>query len=197
MRVLTTIYLMFYFSILLSQSDWTLKLDKDDIKIYVKSVDSSKFKSFKAETAILVNMEDLLAFYKRGDNYKNWFEGCIESRIIEQASEHEYYFYTTTEAPWPISNRDNITKATFRKLATGNVKIFLKDFPQKRPVQENKVRIPFMEGYWLFEPQGANQTKITLEVLADPGGYLPAWVVNQFIAQTPYNTFQNLKRHFE
>jgi hypothetical protein len=36
--------------------------------------------------------------------------------------------------------------------------------------------------------------EVTYEVHADPGGNLPAWVINMFLVDTPFNDLKNLQK---
>ena len=59
------------------------------------------------------------------------------------------------------------------------------------------MRIPYLSGYWLLEKQGANRTKVTYQVHADPGGSIPHWLANATAVNNPYETLKNMKKQLK
>ncbi|MGZ3767902.1 MAG: START domain-containing protein, partial [Mucilaginibacter sp.] len=44
---------------------------------------------------------------------------------------------------------------------------------------------------------GADQIKVEYTIHVDPGGYLPAWLVNMFATEGPLQIFRNLKTELQ
>ena len=53
------------------------------------------------------------------------------------------------------------------------------------PPKPKHVRMPMIEGYWRFVRQG-NKTMVTYQNKANPGGSIPAWLVNLSVVDMPY-----------
>jgi hypothetical protein len=47
--------------------------------------------------------------------------------------------------------------------------------------------------YYEFVPTGNNTIKITYEAVVDPGGIIPAWLVNFMVVYTPYTTLRQIR----
>jgi len=50
---------------------------------------------------------------------------------------------------------------------------------------------------WLIDPAPGNTLKIDYTLQLDPGGSIPAWLVNMFIANGPVETFRRLKKQIQ
>jgi hypothetical protein len=65
-----------------------------------------------------------------------------------------------------------------------------------QPPPDNVIRVPYFEASWKVTQQGKNLNAIyTLHI--DPGGIVPAWLVNMAMADGPYVSFRNLKSQLE
>jgi hypothetical protein len=64
--------------------------------------------------------------------------------------------------------------------------------PRKPPV-EGRVRMPQLVATWTLKPVTADVTQATYEVLADPGGSIPSWLVNATAKKMPFETLRHLR----
>jgi hypothetical protein len=53
--------------------------------------------------------------------------------------------------------------------------------------------MPVADGYWQLTELENGDIRVVLEQLSDPGGGIPAWLINMFIVQSPYKTLYNLR----
>ncbi len=185
------------YSSIIGQSDWKLKIDKKGVQIYTLDVADFKFKSFKAVTKVSAPIIEVLEVLTNEQDFEKWVYKYLGGEIVERISDSEVYFYSATDLPWPFSDRDDVTHVKIVKKTEGNIIIELEDFPDYLPSKNSRVRIPFMKGRWKLLALDNGKTEIVLEILADPGGAIPAWIVNPFITSGPFNTFQNLKEILE
>ena len=63
------------------------------------------------------------------------------------------------------------------------------------PANVNHPNIKFVSAAEMVAPLNKNQQQIIYTVRFDPGGSLPAWLVNMFVTKGPLQTFQKLKEH--
>ncbi|MGL6315704.1 hypothetical protein [Vibrio sp. WXL103] len=59
--------------------------------------------------------------------------------------------------------------------------------------EKGKVRIEQINSTWTFTPVSKSQTDVTYQVFTEPGGRLPAWLVNTVAVSQPYKTFLGLR----
>ena len=98
--------------------------------------------------------------------------------------------------PWPIKDRDHVSKLTFLKLKDNSVKVKINSSPESYPKQLGAIRLTNFEGFWLFENQD-NGVKVTQQMFGDPRGAIPSFVVNATLVNAPFYTLQKLKSRLE
>jgi ribosome-associated toxin RatA of RatAB toxin-antitoxin module len=174
--------------------EWELEKDKDSIKIWTRETEGSNIKSFKAITTINATVAQLSAVLNDIESYPQWMADVETTKILEEIGEYERYYYFEVDAPWPVSNRDNIVHFLLQKdLETNEAIITVTGHPDYIPEKKGVVRIPVSLGTWKFIPIGENECQIIFEYTAETGGNLPTWVVNLFIVEGPFETLGNLK----
>ena len=175
-----------------AQAKWELAKDKNGIKVYTSVDGLSKFKSIKVEAVMYGTLDKLMNLLKNTASNKHWIYGTKESYMLRNGSNNDYLSYTETAVPWPASNRDiPINMQMTQDVKTGKLHITAKGIPNAIPVKKGIVRIPFFNSWWNVQ---ANKDKLIIEYFleVDPGGSVPAWINNLFVARGPYETFSKL-----
>ena len=70
----------------------------------------------------------------------------------------------------------------------------LEEIPDYIPTKEDIVRLPFAKSELTVTPITSTQVKVRYVLDVDPGGEVPAWLVNIFAANTPWNTYVNFRK---
>ena len=178
----------------LGQKDCVLRKDEDSIKVYTCAAENLKFKTIKAAFTVNTELSRLAAFVLDVENYVHWQYNTIQVRTIEKVNDHEVIYYTEIAAPWPVSNRDMITRISIvQDPGTKIVTITTKSVPGLIPPKENLVRVPMSLGIWTVVPISSSHLEVSYLMQIDPGGSVPAWLINMVSAQAPYESFKNLK----
>lgn len=177
---------------------WKLAKDKDDILIYTKQINGMKIKEFKAYTTINTTVDNLLAVLQDVDNYDKWTVNVKNSALLKKISDDETYIYSEANIPWPFSKRDiinhiNIYWSQTRDTAT----LVIDGVPDYLPEKKGIIRIPISKGAWHIHQVAEENVAIEYSYAADPGGSIPAWIVNLFIVDGPYKTLLRLKTYIE
>ncbi len=60
--------------------------------------------------------------------------------------------------------------------------------------ESNHVRIRSAYGSYLLQPVGEGVTRVTWQQFVDPGGALPAWMVNSMLTDLPFKSLQAFRR---
>ncbi len=185
------------FSFCLSaQSDWKLEKDKNGIKVFTRKLPEASLKDYRVEATFDMSVDKLLKIITDFENYKNWFANTAECYLIEKVSDTELIQYFEAKAPWPVSNRDCVTRFKINKKSNGNIRIDLDLAEGYYKDKKNVVHIPAFEGYWELTKIADNKVKAVQQVASDPGGGIPDWLANAFIVDTPFDSFSNLKKQF-
>lgn len=190
-------------SILLSISslcfaqDWTLERDRSGVKIYTRFVKGWDLKQFKGIVNIRTDIKTVENTLRDDEGRNKWMYNTFDSKDIKKVSENEIYGYSRVDAPWPVSDRDNVTKYTYKKISDKEMYVYINNVSGITPERGGIVRIYRMDGYWHFKETSPGNTQVTQLAVAEAGGSIPAWLANSSIIDSPYNTLLNLKNLIE
>jgi hypothetical protein len=181
-------------SIISAQETWKLESQKDGITIYSKSSEGSAFKSFKAHMLIKGSVNTFVAILQDIDNMKDWGYSIKSTQLLERKGDTLQIYYAEASAPFPFENRDGVYLNKFRwdtKSKQLNVDIeLLPDYIKKK----NKLVRVKGKGFWIVKVLKNDMLDITFSMQVDPGGNIPAWMVNIMVDTTPYTTMTELKK---
>jgi hypothetical protein len=191
---LTWLFLFSTFaSTAIGQYNWKLSKDEDGIKVYQSEVKYSKFKSIKVECTLEGTYDKLMAILNDVPNQKNWVYNNKNSSILKRVSASEFYYYSEIHLPWPMTNRDAIVHMKMNKDSLNRfLKISEAGVPGYAPEKSGRVRVPRSDISWYVTMPSAKTISIVYIFDAEPGGSLPAWVVNMFTDKGPYESFKKL-----
>jgi len=168
-------------------------LEKDGIVIYTEPSDFG-LDLVRAEMEVNAPVERLLEVVTDHDRFKDWSYNCLESRRLEAVSANEFYLWTRTNVPWPVSDRDDVTRQKIARLPGGVIRVELEDFPEKIPPVKGVVRIPYLRGHWVFTPIDGHRTHVEYFIHADPGGNIPSWLANLSVTEAPFETLKAFRK---
>ena len=181
-----------------SQDDWKLKTDKDGINIFTRTFPDSKFKAIKVEVELDATLSQMVAVVLDVNTGAQWVYSTKSSVLLKQVSPSELYYYSEVSIPWPAANRDFI--AELRAVQDSHsrvVTIYGPVFPDYLPVKKDIVRVRRSEGKWIISPLAKGRIKVEYTLRVDPGGDLPAWLVNLFVTKGPFESFKKLKEQLQ
>jgi len=123
-----------------------------------------------------------------------WVYSTKSCVLLKQVSPSELYYYSEVTIPWPASNRDFIAHLiTVQESQTKVVTVYGPTAPDLVPVKKDIVRVRRSEGKWVLTPTAHHTVKIVYTLHVDPGGNIPAWLVNMFATKGPHESFKSLK----
>ena len=180
------------------QENWSLKSDKDGIAVFTRSFPDSKFKAVKVECTLAASLSQLVAVILDVNTGDQWVYSTKSAYLLRQISASELFYYSEVSVPWPASNRDFIAHLkVVQDARTKVVTVYGPTVPDYVPVKKDVVRILQSEGRWVITPLGANRIKVEYTLRVDPGGNIPAWLINMFAAKGPTESFRKLKTHIQ
>lgn len=176
-----------------SQYNWKLSKEKDGIKVYESETKNSDFKSIKVECVLQGTYDKLMALLNDVSRHKEWVYNSKTSTMLKRNSTYDFYYYTETSIPWPLSNRDAVVHLIMiRDSLDRFLKITGVGVPNFIPEKDGKVRVPHSSVTWYVTMPTSTSISIVYTFEADPGGSMPAWLVNMFADKGPYESFKKL-----
>jgi hypothetical protein len=175
------------------EKTWELKRDNDGIQIYTKSLTGSKFKAVKAEMELAVPTRELVALVMDTEACPEWAALCKASEIVQQTSETDLHIYTLTQLPWPVKDRDAVTRVVWTLDGSGKVTMSAEFVPGIVPETKKATRLTRGTTAFIFQPLDPAQTRVTSHAHIDPGGATPAWITNMLLVDSPFETMQGIR----
>ncbi|HWD87041.1 MAG TPA: START domain-containing protein [Mucilaginibacter sp.] len=173
---------------------WTLKQDKDGVKIYTADVQDSKIKALKVESEFNATPSAVVAAVMDIKGSKRWIYSTQTAYVIKRSSPSDIYYYSLIKMPWPVANRDFVGHLVVKQdPATKAVTINGSCVAGMVPKKGKTVRVLNSPAQWLITPEGAKRVKIIYTLHADPGGSIPSGLVNMFNTKAPSQTFKKLR----
>ncbi len=176
------------------QEDWKLKKDKNGIKVYSRKTPNFKFDELKVDCIFEGKMSQLAAVILDVNNQYQWVYKTAKSELLKQVTDADLFYYSEIECPWPFDNRDLIARMTItQNTSTKILSIVAKSVDDYLPHKKNLVRVKYSSALWTITPLSNVQFKVEYKIQIDPGDGVPAWILNMFATNGPYESFKNLK----
>lgn len=174
--------------------DWELVKRNDGIMIYMAQLPDEHLKTFRGVTTI--KLDDFTAIGAIMDDYSfvaSWMHMVSTIDGIARTSPSDRLVYVTTRLPWPVNNRDVVLHVGLQQDPVSYaLSMPMHSVDNVKPPQKGYVRMPKMQSYFLFEPLEPGKVRVTLQVIVDPGGYIPDWMANLLMRDIPYYSLKHL-----
>ncbi|RYZ96848.1 MAG: lipid-binding protein [Sphingobacteriaceae bacterium] len=175
-------------------NDWKLSSDKGGIKVYTRLVPGSKVKAIKVECDLKATASQLVAVLLDVKTCADWVYHTKSCVLVKQVSPAELYYYSEISVPWPAENRDFVAHiAVTQDPETKVVTVDAPSVPGHVAVKKGVVRISNSKGKWTITPIANQSIRVEYSLQVDPGGVIPAWLVNMFATEGPVQSFKSLK----
>ena len=173
---------------------WIKINDEEGVKVFSRDVKGTPLVAFRGVTDFDEPMEKIMWVLKDEKRRKDWVARYLKGATLEKRGPFEQVNYQAVTAPWPVSNRDMIYLWKANRLSSGDVQIELKsiDYPNGPDTVGVRMKLHFSRFILNKRPNGG--TRVTLEILSDPMGWIPKWVVNMIQKNYPVKFFRALKK---
>ena len=180
------------------EAKWDLVKDEKGVKVYLRKVKGIDFKEFKGVITIKSSLASLVALVSDVEASPGWLANCSKSEVLKRLSPQETYVYSLSKAPWPVQNRDAIVHHVISQDKDTRV-VTVKQTGKPDYIEKKKrtARVKKADGFWRFTPLENGQVEVVYQVLSDPGGDLPAWLVNSSLASQPYQTLLKMEKEVQ
>jgi len=201
MNIKKTIFLTLIFALFISfsqktstKSEWELKKFENGISVYTRATESSAYKELKVVFQIKTSLSSVIAILNDVDAYPQWVYRCGTSKVLKKDSDEHLIRYQTIVAPWPVDNRDVVVEVnTYQDAKTKIVYQKVNGLPDYFAAKKDHVRIREFRAVWTVKPLKNGIVEVEYELLVNPAGAIPAWVVNMAMTDGPYETSLKMK----
>src|ERR1700744_4531810 len=187
--------LVFFIALFPFQQGWQLSSDKEGIKIYTSTASTeSKAKPIRVECTFNATPSQLAAVLLDIKSYPQWVYHTKAAEIVKEVSPTDLYYYSEINVPWPGQNRDFVSHIIVTtNPETHVITVEAPNVSGMVPVKQNIFRLTASKAKWTITPVGNNQAHVNYELQIDASGSAPAWLINMFVTEGPFQTFKNLR----
>ena len=179
-----------------AEKAWKEIYVKDGVTVWQKKVPDNPFVAFRGEIEINASIKKVLAVLNNQDRKTGWMQNCTENWVVEHRGVGNLVVYNRTGSHFPfVADRDVVaeTNLTF-DVKRGRIDIVAVNIkhPDKGLV-DGVIRMENLYLLWSLQFLDKTRTRVVYEVQSDPGGWVPAWVVNLVAKGIPYGTLVGLR----
>ena len=160
-------------------ADWTEAYHTDKLVIFTRDVGEDR--KIVATAEVEASPEVVFKVVSDFEHYRDFMPYMEESRVLTRKGDNEVVTYARIAPPF-VTERDYPLKVRMTRGSPSNGGAFKVEWtanPEAEPEVEGVVRVKLNEGSWLATPlNGGKRTRLTYTLLTNPGGLIPAFVVN-------------------
>lgn len=176
-----------------AQSKWDIVKQTDDITVFTRKSENSKYKEVKITMTIKCTMNELVAALEDVDAHKDWVPYTIDSKMVKKDSDSEFYYYVSSDFPFPAKDRDVVIYYEREQAADSKVVITRSEAaPEVLPKSDGFVRVPVFSSTYVLTPLDDGIIDIEYLLKVSPGGKIPAWIINLGVTKGPIKTMESL-----
>ena len=174
-------------------TEWELKRDKNNIKVYLREKDSFT-QEYLAETIIESDLKSIYEIIIDYDNAHEWMYKLESSKIIKKETENLLYIYLTVNMNWPLKKRDLVSDVKITQ-GENNIIIDLNSVPDYIERDDNYIRIEDTRSVWNLSKISSDKTRVTLQSYAVIDE-LQSFITDFFILESPMYSMTKLREKF-
>jgi hypothetical protein len=177
---------------------WEKVDEEDGITVSTRPVAGTRIVALRGEGVVPVEIGKVLFVLVDDEHRTEWVDRMVESEVLERVSSFEYVVYHHFELPPPFSDRDYVYRGRARRSARTS-KVYLDLRSEEHPSAPDTVgvRAELVRGRYVLTPLADGTTNVVVEILTDPKGLLPAWLVNLIQRSWPLETLRGIRRQVE
>jgi ribosome-associated toxin RatA of RatAB toxin-antitoxin module len=177
--------------------DWRLEKSQEHTEVFSRenthTQTNSDYKEILAITLVKVSPLALLNLLNDIKRAPQWIDNCVGVNILSSQDEDKKIVQSTFSAPWPLLDRDMVTKST-TKFTDKQIIIEISDVGDLYPTSQKIVRMVDVHGRWTIKSIDKNLVEIRYQGSGNPAGNIPAWLANKVLIDSTFKTFINLSQ---
>ncbi len=197
-RSLLILFICLLIQIQVKSQDWALKKDRDGIRVFTRKTTNFKFDELKVECEMEGSLSQMAAVLLDVNHHTEWVYKTGKSKLLATSAATDLFFYTEIECPWPFENRDVVVHLNLAQNAENKVMtVIAQSIDGYLPDKKNIVRMKYSRVTWMVTPLNNRHLKVDYKVQIDPGGSVPAWLLNAFATKGPLESFLKLREEIK
>ena len=169
-----------------SGDNWTLRKEKNGIQVYTKKRTESNIYMYRVKTKINAPVQKV---YEQVIDFREnlkYMELVDSLSFLNHREDISYINYMRFDMPWPVTNREMVMEMDVHR-HKDSIHLVSNDLPGYVEQNTNYIQVEdFSEEWFIKYDENEKITHITIQGWVNPGGDIPAWIVNLFSVRTPF-----------
>ena len=177
---------------------WELTDTSDGVTVFKREDPGSPFHGIKGSGVVDARVATVALVLLDDARAPEWVDSLDEARVVNVISPSEYIEYNHVHMPWPTSDREFLTRVTMGYDAAA----------RSSQIRSEPVELPglpprtgdirgVLRAIYTMTPidsaDGKQATQLTVEIHSDPGGWIPAFIVNFFQKDWAHETIAGIR----
>jgi len=172
---------------------WVERKNKNNIVVYTRKVTTSDYKEIKITTNVKTTLSSIVKALSDVDHFKEWIYNCTQATLVKKSSDADIITYQVFDVPWPSTDRDVVSRLQISQDKKTKIVTLVSDIVNGLiPEFKDLVRVVDFHSKYILTPKPDGSVDIDYELGTNPGGEVPAWLVNMVIVNAPYQTQEKL-----
>ncbi len=155
--------------------------------IYTRESADSPLKEYRAVAVYDYPLEALYAESTDLISRPEWVNNCSGLQIIDTV-DGKIRYHVSYDLPWPFQDRDLVAEEEVLEHGPDKVHLLTRSIGLDYPLKKGVIRMPHYREETFYEKIDERSTRFRVEGFADPGGTVPAWLVNLFLVDGIYDS---------
>ena len=188
--------------------DWQLHKQKSDIAVHWAEVKNSPFKAVRGEMTVRASINQCVNSLKSGDTLQEWIDGCILSTPLlndttkEKNTDNQFIVQLIYAVPWPLKN---VISTELNTLSWSNegkqAHLHYQSITPQHSSEKQHLKkchpMKHTEGIWIVEAIDDKNSLISHAGFANPGGKIPAPLLNSSTLSGQESSFIALRKQLQ
>ncbi len=178
-----------------AQGDWQLRKNADGIACYTKPQEGLSLDQFKGVGIVNAKLETVASIFRDVPSYTQWMYNCSEIKTLQDNGNDRLIVYYVNRSPWPVADRDAVVRSSVTQdEKSGSGSVVIESIQHSYAGKGGRVRMPSLKAHFILQYIDREHTRVIFDIKANPGGSIPATLVNAFTKDHPYHTIRGLRK---
>lgn len=162
-----------------TETSWTAAGVKDGITLAYRDDPGTGAREVRATAELPFSAQPIFALVCDQTQYQSVVEGLDEVRLLSGTVPDDYELYFRYAPRFAVVAARDVAVRVQRRTGDAGLGCDWSHLPDRVPPQPGAVRMRVLRGSWTLAALDAARTGVVYQVLADPGGRLPGWLVRR------------------
>jgi hypothetical protein len=130
------------------------------------------------------------------DHRIEWVDRLYTNHVLSRESEWDYVLYQAFDLPATFASRDYVYHGQVSQTEAGVVTLSMQSIEHADAPETVGVRAKLINSRYVLTPIDGGGTRVEVEIVTDPKGWMPIWLVNLVQKSWPVETLNGIRAQF-